>query len=673
MGTTRRQTQAAAQKRVADIQPNQVSGRPAPAPPPNAFLGKPERVPQLVYVADFPNDGFLGEAGKYYEFFGIDVKPVKSVHEIVIDLGKRQGVFQRLAIVSHAHPRGMLLPMFTGAVKGTNKELFEALAKSDLDGLLLMSPFDERTAHMFSWKTRVGPIMSAARKKNAAVLKPLGLDKSGTPPDGDLSEFFFHCMDVVLLKVPGAVTLKGNALLPDQKKVLHTFIDEILNQLTARLEPKPINGRKVTADEWKALRASLIAIPFDDLNMTADFDLKLEPDSMNLFPSLTAFVKAVKGGLRTQIEAARARFDATSRVDIRGCRVGNDGDYVAAIGSLLGRPNARPTVTGPQRFQQYAALFFDTLNSRDNIRVWLSKTQRLHPPQRLREILTSWAEMIRVRPLHTDFWTSVLGGSAVRLLALTDQEIPKLFLTAPGLQQFTDPDVKKVVGAVANFFNVPKADVPAAAAITKLGAAAPDIRTASTALLAVVPDTSPADRLQQLYETLKAVSKKEGQTIVPDTAPTPLRAADIRDYQKRLLAHFDAGPLAPLKKLMTAAAASLGDGDGLFYYMFMAGLPVFLFGRPEPAKNSIVVFTPHAKAVQQSWYQCLWTGSLPDKGDYKTTALSKALAHTMPTLVEEDRAAIASVCPLPRYGLCMRTRPLPPGEPDNECDSLSNP
>jgi hypothetical protein len=673
VGTTRRQTQAAAQKRVADIQPNQASGRPVPAPAANAFLGKPEGVPQLVYVADFPNDGFLGEARKYYEFFGIPVEPVKSIHQIVVDLGKRQGVFQRVAIVSHAHPRGMLLPMFTGAVKGTNKELFEGLAKSDLDGLLVMTPFDERTFHLFSWKTRVGPIMSAARKKNAAVLKPLGLDKSGTPPAGDLSEFFFHCMDVVLLKVPRSVTLNGNQLDADQKKTLNTFIDEILNQLTARLEPKPINGRRVTADEWKALRASLTAIPFGDLNMTAEFDLKLDAESMNNFPSLSAFVKAVKGGLRKQIDAARARFDSTSRVDIRGCRVGNDPDYLAAIGALLGPPNARPTVTGPQRFQSFAALFFDTLNSRDNIRVWLSRTQHMHSPQRLREILTSWAEMIRVRPLHTDFWTRVLGGSAVRLLALTEKEIPKLFLAAPGLTQFTDPDMKKVVGALENFFNVPKADVPAAAAITKLSAAAPDIRTASAALLAVVPDTAAADRLQQLYETLKAVSKTEGQTIVPDTAPTPLRVADIRDYQKRLLAHFDAGPLAPLKKLMTAAATSLADADGLFYYMFMAGLPVFVFGRPEPAKNSIVVFTPHAKAVQQSWYQCLWTGSLPDKGDYKTTAVSKPLAHTMPTLVEEDRAALASVCPLPRYGLCMRTRPLPQGEPDNECDSLSNP
>ena len=44
---------------------------------------------------------------------------------------------------------------------------------------------------------------------------------------------------------------------------------------------------------------------------------------------------------------------------------------------------------------------------------------------------------------------------------------------------------------------------------------------------------------------------------------------------------------------MTAAAENLKEeGDGLFYYLFFAGLPGFIFGRPESPKNSIVVFTP---------------------------------------------------------------------------------
>jgi hypothetical protein len=351
MGKTTRRTQAAAQKRLSAIQPNQPSGQHVPAPAPNEFLGKQERVPQLVYVANFASDGFLGPAKEFYEFFGIEVKLVKSVHEIVVDLAKRQGVFERLAIVSHAHPRGMLLPMFSGATVGTDKEFFKSLAKSDYDGMITMTPFSAQTAHLFNWTNRIDMVMKAARAKNAAVLQPFGLDKQGTPPAGDMSEFFFHCMDVVYLKGPPKVTVKGVPLAAGERKTLFTFIDGVLDELSKRLDGKTVNGKKITADQLKALRASLTAIPFDDLQMTATFDLDLTNESMNYFPSLVALVKAVKGGFRKQLEEARTHLKATTRVDMRGCRVGEDPEYLEALGAFLGQKGSEPTVTGPQIFQ----------------------------------------------------------------------------------------------------------------------------------------------------------------------------------------------------------------------------------------------------------------------------------------------------------------------------------
>jgi hypothetical protein len=674
MGTTTRRTQAAAQKRLSTIQPNQPSGQHVPAPAPNEFLGKQERVPQLVYVANFKSDGFLGPAKEFYEFFGIEVKLVKSVHEIVVDLTKRQGVFERLAIVSHAHPRGMLLPMFSGATVGTDKEFFKSLATSDYDGMITMTPFSAQTAHLFDWSTRIDKVMKVARAKNAAVLQPFGLDKTGTPPAGDMSEFFFHCMDVVYLKGPPEVTVKGTALAAGQRKTLFTFIDGVLDELSKRLDGKTVNGKKITTDQLKALRASLTAIPFDDLQiMNATFDLDLTNESMNYFPSLVALVKAVKGGFRQQLEEARTHLKATTRVDMRGCRVGEDPEYLEALGAFLGQKGSEPTVTGPQIFQAYPEFFFDTLKDRRDVRIWLSRPERQHSPEQLRENITKWAELIRVRPLHTDFWTGVLEGHAVRLIALVEKDIPKLFIPAPGLAQITDPDVPKRIAALANFFNVPTAAVPSAAALTAVNDKAPAIRTASAALLAEAKDGLAPDRVKELYEKLRDISKAEKQTIVPETPPTPLRAADIRGYQTKLLDYFDATPLAAVKKFMTAAAKNLKDEDGLYYYMFFAGLPVFVFGRPERGKNSVVVFTPHEKVLQQSWYQCLWKDPLPQTGNYKTAAIAEKLAHTMPTLFNEDHKSVESVLPLPRYGLCMRIRPRPAGEVDGDCGNISNP
>ena len=682
MGRTTRRTQSASHKPVSSIQPNQAAGKRAPAPPANAFQGRPERVPQLVYVADFTADGFLGQASEYYAFFGLEVKKVKSVHEMLIDLGKREGVFERLCLVSHAHPRGMFLPMFTGAAKGTNKELFKELAKSDLDGLLTLSPFSAVTRHLQPWATspRIDKAMKAVRTKNAAVLKPFGLDKSGTPPAGNLSEFFFHCFDIVFIKAPDpkVLTVKGAALASADRQTLLTFVGEILNQLTRRLEGTSIGGHKVNKAELDALRASVTSIAFDDIGLPPgqSFNLDLDDTNLNSFPSLKAIVKAIQGGFRKQLDDARSRMSDTTLFEIRGCRAAEDAEYVTSVGEYLGKPGgARPTVTAPQLFQAYMEFVFDTVQDRKSIGTWLSTDRRQHSPKQLRENLTTWADLIRVRPLHTDFWRALLEGPAVRFAATTwPAEIPKLFIPTPGLEKLPTTDIGQMITTLTNFFNVPKAAVPNATALTAIKAAVPSATSAAPTLLAPVKAPIAVERLKQLYDGLKAINGAEKQTIVPETPPSPLRADAIAGFQKGLLDYFDAKPLAALKTFMMAAAENLKEeGDGLFYYLFFAGLPGFIFGRPESPKNSIVVFTPFAKEIQQSWYRCLWADPLPKTGDYLKVGIANKLAHTMPALIGDDRTSVASVCPLPRYGHCIVTRPLPPGEVDGPCGDISNP
>ncbi len=349
---------------------------------------------------------------------------------------------------------------------------------------------------------------------------------------------------------------------------------------------------------------------------------------------------------------------------------------MTSVGEFLGTPGGtRPTVTAPQLFQAYMEFVFDTVHDRASISKWLNTERHQHSPKQLRENLTTWAELIRVRPLHTDFWSGLFEGPAVRFAAATwPTEIPKLFIPTPGLDKLPTTDIGQMIGTLTNFFNVPKAAVPNAAALKAIKAAVPSATSAAPTLLAPVKAPIAVDRLKQLYDGLKTINAAEAQTIVPETPPDPLRADDIAGFQKALLDYFDLKPLAGLKKFMTAAAENLKEeGDGLFYYLFFAGLPGFIFGRPESPKNSIVVFTPFASEIQQSWYRCTWADPLPKTGDYLTAEIKNKLAHTMPALVGEDRRSITSVCPLPRYGYCIVTRPLPPGEVDGPCGDISNP
>ena len=598
MGRTTRRTQSASHKPVSRIQPNQAAGKQTPAPPANAFQGRPERVPQLVYIADFANDGFLGEALGFYAFFGLEVKKVKSIHEMVIDLGKREGVFERLCLVSHAHPLGMYLPMFTGAAKGTNKELFKELAKSDLDGLLTLSPFDPRLKnHVKDWAAspRIDRAMKGARTKDTAgVLKLFGLEKSGsTPPAGDLSEFFFHCFDIVFTKAtdPKALTVKGAPLANAERQTLRTFVGEVLNQLTRKLDGTSISGHKVKKDELDALRATVTSMAFDDLGLPPGerFDLDLDDTTLNSFASQRAIVKAIQGGFRKQLDDARSRMSDTTLFDIRGCRAAQDPEYVTSVSEFLGKPGgAHPTVTAPRLFQSYKEIMFDTVHDRASIRTWLGNEQRQHSPKQLRDNLTTWADLIRVHPLHTDFWRGLFGGPAVRFAAMTwPADIPKLFIPTPGLEKLPTTDIGQMIAKVTNFFNVPKTSGSERrnAEGNQGGRFIGEQRRPD---VAGVREGADCRRSPQA-----AVRRPEGDQRGrgPDARSRGASEPAARGrhpgvFRKHCSTTSTQSRSPRLKTFMTAAAENLKeDGDGLFYYLFFAGLPGFIFGRPEIAEE----------------------------------------------------------------------------------------
>ena len=59
---------------------------------------------------------------------------------------------------------------------------------------------------------------------------------------------------------------------------------------------------------------------FDDLGLPPgqSFDLDIDDTTLNSFASLKAIVKAIQGGFRKQLDAARSKMSNTTLFDIRG-------------------------------------------------------------------------------------------------------------------------------------------------------------------------------------------------------------------------------------------------------------------------------------------------------------------------------------------------------------------
>lgn len=231
-------TQAAsAGEAVRHIQPNGTpgggGGGGTPPPPANAFGGFQEHVPNAVYISAAGAPDFLQSANRFYSYFGFQPQSIASIENLVITLSGA-GTYNRLLIVSHAHPRRMIIPFFTGGVNGTNKEVFRAFAASDLAGLRMLSPF---APPVFDWNSVFSTAMTNIRSNPARTpaLAPFGLQSSGLP-SGGLRTFFFGCFNTVFVNAPGHVknNVNGN-ISAAQRAILARFVGEIAAQVGKKI------------------------------------------------------------------------------------------------------------------------------------------------------------------------------------------------------------------------------------------------------------------------------------------------------------------------------------------------------------------------------------------------------------------------------------------------------
>lgn len=447
-------------------------------PPPNAYGGFQEPVPDAVFLSTAGTAAFLASAKKFYAWFGFQPSDIKSIEDLVLKLSDpgNTSTYKRILIVSHAHPRGMIIPFFTNGVIGTNKEVFSGFARSDLDGLKILNPFVPR---VFDWDSVFAGAMSNIRGNaaRADVLAPFGLKTSGLPAGG-LKTFFEECFNAVFVGAPGHVkNSSNNNITAPQRATFVKFVKEMATQRKKGLVNTNINGNVVTGPQLDALQTMLTGLQLSDLNAASVYTMTdYVPDNVNYFPTLDNAVRAVQAGFHDKVVLMRNRFTPTSAIDIRGCRAGDDSEYLPAIREFFDRPDTpRLTASAPRWFQSYPPLAWELPKNRGEISSFLAGKIFLNTVAHDEQLSAAkaWAALLKVDPLHTNFWSDLLTSTPANFTALSwRNSIPALFIAAPGLASLAPLDLSGVVAALADMFNVPPASVPNASQIASKDAAA---------------------------------------------------------------------------------------------------------------------------------------------------------------------------------------------------------
>ncbi len=300
-------------------------------------FGEPENVPDVTYISTQGKKGFLKQAVAYHRAWGLSPVRISSVEDLVNHLAQGTSRLGRIRIVMHAAEIGVYSSLFTGEPRlSLEAGRLEAYAQSDIAGL---------THDIGTWLNMtpavVNAILTHLRTAHPGMLTPFGLETSGVPT-GTLATLFQRATE---LQAVTQARTPANAVQADP-------IIAGLNTLLADLRQRLQSEANITSAQAQALQDAIRAAPLTFSGITF---------AVTQSQQVAAASRAIAGGFRDKLNRARQRFDRDSWIDIRGCNVGDNPDYLRAVSRFFGRPDALPHVSGPDWYQVFPTLGAETL------------------------------------------------------------------------------------------------------------------------------------------------------------------------------------------------------------------------------------------------------------------------------------------------------------------------
>lgn len=326
-----------------------------------------QRAEHGTYVSKHGPKEFLDAGAAYYQNWGhANVQRVSTLDEVLTDLDRGRGDLDRIRIVSHAVPSGLMLGL-TSAMSPTFL---------DTSALEFGTPARFRTAlaevRLVSDAvfTRMVGILQADAATTAAMTT-LGA-ASGTPattsPLGILLRSILDARFVADTRLADgtAPTIKNRRILDQfnssrqqnyraavldgmdtaQRTAGGQAIDKVIAELPAALARVKFTFNAVSQDEADQLADPLL----DDPNAAAP----------QLNPQLATEIRegAGRGTFLSRLGRIRARVTSGTQIEIRGCQIGQNAAWMQAFRSFVGPAGSLPGLSAPDLFQYFFPLNF---------------------------------------------------------------------------------------------------------------------------------------------------------------------------------------------------------------------------------------------------------------------------------------------------------------------------
>lgn len=537
-----------------------------------------------------------------------------------------------------------------------------------------------------------------ALRANAAHNTLLGkfcLGTNGPQAGSDLEKFMNICSDLLHVQLyPNAdLQMDGTPLTANQRTNLTTALTTASNHVRSRLNGTIICGSNpVNNTDINNLRTAILALGLADLNLAGvgsyDTGTPIVGSNYNnavganqRFDILNSANGAMGRNFRRDLNQVKARFDETSWIDIRGCRIGQDPNYLEALRIFFGQTNQLPSVSGPEWWQSFSSASsiplaneaaIDTLFGNGN-----NAQGQNHTAQNILDVFN------RVRPLsgvdiHIAFWRSISNFSNFKFVALVWKgKLQQLPMVAPRLSDFNTLNFSDTMGRISEIFNL-GASNPTNATLTRIQnkhSAIAALQTEQDTIQLLTAQASPASSdLTASHGRLLAISNDLGQAIVPANPPAGLTAAQLGVWATALVTHVDTAIIGggtnnteinTFRQALNAKAnialsndpAAAGNGRADFRYYFFIGLPLLV----EPLNSwFFYILNAHNNVAIRSFMNVHWQDTLPTGNVVAASTIAQQRSRQLSILTERNAAGVDIdnyVNPYPEFNRHIITRP----------------
>jgi hypothetical protein len=645
MGKTSKGTQAASQGRLKQIQPNGAGGAGggggAAGPDPEALtaspiFGEPDYAPDLTFIQQAaPNDnGFIAIALQFHQNSGLSPRTVQSIEEMVNVLSdpaqSGTGIINRIRIVSHVffdpsgigNPTNMMLRFLTAGVRPSLKRHFNGFAGTSMDALKSMMTFEvgtfTNTTHFITTDSSM-LLMNHLKPTHNAILALVPTDALGEAT-GEFDDFFKICGSKWTLQ-RGAIP--NASVTTSLQQAYDLLLADVVSRIRSTI-PEP---------QLNTLRDAIL-----NLGNSQSINIQTPHNLAEYGQNLAAALTAIQGnGFLTKLNRVRQRINRNSKIDIRGCQVGRDPEFLQAMQKFFGtNATVRPAVSGPQWFQHFNAIGNITgLNSNALIGTLFNNGFAPYSAVQVRQHFENWATGFGITAAHLTFWQEKLGLNALTFSALQwRNNLPATTIPVTRLQAISSASFRDVISRLINIFQTPAADRPNNAALNIVDPLLPNLSTWATQLDAAVSATATPSQLTDHFNNYKNIyehidnrftgsaSPSAAQRIIPATPPASLTVQVIRDFQTALKNFIDThanSRLRPIKRFMTATVAQTQDAPARMRYFLCLGLPFLLYNPAATNSNHniLIVFQDTAGADRRQndaikyWIRAQWRGNIP--------------------------------------------------------------